>query len=478
MQETVRYQIQVRGKSLKDGDVLLSNHPQAGGSHLPDLTVITPVFVKGGSEPVFFVASRGHHADIGGISPGSMPPHSKSLSDEGAAFKSFLLVDGGVFNESAIIKELTTPIGNASCGTRNLADNISDLKAQIAANHKGIDLVRELIDIYSLRVVQAFMNHIQKNASECVRDMLKEIALNTKQRTGNTILNAEEFMDDGSPIKLLITINENDGTAVFDFTGTGYEVYGNCNAPRAITLSAIIYCLRSMVGYEIPLNQGCLSPISVIIPKNSILDPSEGAAVVGGNVLTSQRIVDTILKAFKVCSASCGCMNNITIGDEKWGYYETVGGRFKKLLSCSVLYLNIYFLGGSGAGPNWNGTSGVHTHMTNTRITDLEILEQRYPIVLKKFCLRTDKSGGDGIFKGGEGVHRELLFRKPVTLSVLTERRAIPNYGLEGGEPGKVGLNLLIKGERIINLGGKTAIDVESGDVFSMRTPGRSKNYV
>lgn len=333
-------------------------------------------------------------------------------------------------------------------GTRNLADNISDLKAQIAANHKGIELVRELINVYGLRVVQAFMNHIQQNASECVRDMLKEIAADAQKRTGSAVLYAKEFMDDGSPIVLTVKINGTDGTAVFDFTGTGYEVYGNCNAPRAITLSAIIYCLRAMVGYDIPLNQGCLSPISVIVPKNSILDPSDGAAVVGGNVLTSQRVVDTILKAFSVCSASSGCMNNITIGNHKWG---------------------------SGAGPTWNGSSGVHTHMTNTRITDLEIMEQRYPIVLQKFSLRTDESGGDGYFKGGEGVHRELMFRKPVTLSVLTERRAIRNYGLEGGEPGKLGLNLLKKPDgRIVNLGGKTAIDVEAGDVFSMLTPGKT----
>lgn len=318
--------------------------------------------------------------------------------------------------------------------------------------------MRELIGVYGLPVVQAFMNHIQQNASECVRDMLKEIAADALKRTGKSVLHARELMDDGTPIELTVTINEASGSAVFDFTGTGHEVYGNCNAPRAITLSAIIYCLRSMVGYEIPLNQGCLNPITVIIPKNSILDPSDGAAVVGGNVLTSQRVVDTILKAFSVCSASCGCMNNITIGDEKWGYYETVGG-------------------GSGAGPTWNGTSGVHTHMTNTRITDLEIMEQRYPIVLQKFSLRTDNSGGDGYFKGGEGVQRELLFRKPVTLSVLTERRAIHNYGLEGGQPGKVGLNLLKKHDgRVINLGGKTAIDVEAGDVFSMLTPGEVEN--
>lgn len=453
MQETVRYQIIVRGESLKDGDVILSNHPQAGGSHLPDLTVITPVFYPNVSKPVFFVASRGHHADIGGISPGSMPPHSKSLSEEGAAFKSFMLVNEGIFNEKGIIDELT------KAGSRNLADNISDLKAQIAANHKGIQLVRELIDIYGLEVVQAFMNYIQQNAAECVRDMLKEIALDTKNRTGQSILNATEFMDDGTPITLTISIDEKNGTAVFDFTGTGYEVYGNCNAPKAIVMSAIIYCLRCMVGFDIPLNQGCLTPINVIVPENSILNPSEGAAVVGGNVLTSQRIVDVILKAFKVCSASSGCMNNITIGDQTWGYYETVGG-------------------GSGAGPTWSGTSGVHTHMTNTRITDLEIMEQRYPMILKSFCLRNDNSGGDGFYKGGDGVMRELMFRRPVMLSVLTERRAIKNYGLEGGESGKLGLNLLKKRDgRIINLGGKTAVEVEAGDVYSMLTPGNI-NYL
>ncbi len=281
-----------------------------------------------------------------------MPPHSKSLSEEGAAFKSFMLVNQGVFNEKGITEEFT------KAKSRNLADNISDLKAQIAANHKGIQLVRELIDAYGLNVVQAFMNYIQQNAAECVRDMLKEIAADAKRRTGDSVLKAIEYMDDGSPIALSILIDEKNGTAVFDFSGSGHEVYGNCNAPKAIVMSAIIYCLRCMIGFDIPLNQGCLNPIQVIVPDNSILNPTEGAAVVGGNVLTSQRIVDVILKAFKVCSASSGCMNNITIGDKNWGYYETVGG-------------------GSGAGPGWNGISAVHTHMTNTRITDLEIIEQR-----------------------------------------------------------------------------------------------------
>jgi len=254
--------------------------------------------------------------------------------------------------------------------------------------------------------------------------------------------------------KFKVTIDEQQGSAVCDFTGSGYEVWGNCNAPRAVTLSALIYCLRCMVKHDIPLNQGCLAPIKTIIPKNSILDPSEGAAVVGGNVLTSQRIVDVVLKAFRVCAASQGCMNNITIGDESWGYYETVAG-------------------GSGAGPDWHGIGGVHTHMTNTRITDPEILELRYPIILNRFCLRDDKSGGSGTYKGGEGVHRELLFRKPVTLSVLTERRTLQPYGMAGGQPGKRGENLLFKTDgRIVNLGSKTAVDIETGEIFSMKTPG------
>lgn len=455
MQEAVQYQLRFRGETLKRGDVILSNHPQAGGSHLPDLTVITPVFNEGSAKPVFFVASRGHHADIGGITPGSMPPHSTSLAQEGAAFMSFLLVENDEFQEEAVSKHLKTASPAAgSVGTRNLSDNISDLKAQVAANHKGIQLVSELIEVYGLHVVQAYMNYIQQNAELAVRDMLKEIAKNTQARTGQTVLEAEQHMDDGSPIKLRVTIDLSTGSALCDFTGTGSEVWGNCNAPRAITLSALIYCLRCMVGHDVPLNQGCLNPIRVIIPKNSILDPSPDAAVVGGNVQTSQRIVDTVLLAFQVCAASQGCMNNITIGDESWGYYETVAG-------------------GSGAGPDWNGTGGVHTHMTNTRITDPEILENRYPIILNKFCLREDQSGGRGRFVGGEGVQRELLFRKPVTVSVLTERRVLQPYGMHGGEPGKRGENYLIRsnGKRIY-LGGKTAVSVEVGDCFSMLTPG------
>ncbi|XP_056627457.1 5-oxoprolinase [Triplophysa dalaica] len=454
MQETVQYQIRAAGGSMVEGDVILSNHPCAGGSHLPDLTVITPVFRGGVSAPVFFVASRGHHADIGGITPGSMPPHSTTLQQEGAVFTSFKLVMGGVFQEEAVTEALMAPAQYPGCsGTRNLRDNLSDLRAQVAANQRGCQLVGELIDSYGLEVVQAYMGYIQSNAELAVRDMLRDFARRRRQETGSLEVEAEDQMDDGTPIKLEVQINEELGSAVFDFTGTGVEVWGNCNAPRAITLSALIYCVRCMVGQDIPLNQGCLTPVKVIIPPGSILQPSLNAAVVGGNVLTSQRVVDVIFKAFQVCAASQGCMNNVSFGCEKSGYYETVAG-------------------GAGAGPGWNGRSGVHSHMTNTRITDPEILEKRYPVVLEQFSLRSG-SGGSGLYRGGDGVIRKLLFRRPVVLSVLSERRSTQPYGLHGGANGAPGLNLLHKTDnRVLNLGGKNSVSLEPGDMFSLFTPG------
>ncbi|XP_043474758.1 5-oxoprolinase [Leptopilina heterotoma] len=454
MQETVQYQIKYFNGVFNQGDVILANHPSAGGSHLPDLTVITPVFYRSVPNPVFFVASRGHHADIGGITPGSMPPHSTKLEQEGAAFKSFLLVHNGVFQEANLIEALMAP-GKipGSSGTRNLSDNLSDLKAQIAANQKGSHLVIELIDIYGLEVVQAYMGHIQHNAEVAVREMLKYIGKQIYESTGSTKVNAIDYLDDGSAIKMCLDIDIHNGEAVCDFTGTGCEVWGNWNAPRAITISALIYCLRCIVGRDIPLNQGCLKPVKIIIPRGSLLDPSDEAAVVGGNVLTSQRIVDVVLQGFGVCAASQGCMNNITLGTEEWGYYETVAG-------------------GSGAGPTWNGRSGVHTHMTNTRITDPEILEIRYPIILTKFSLRSG-SGGRGAFHGGDGVIRQLMFRAPMTLSVLTERRVFNPPGSNGGLSGARGKNTLIKANgRIINLGAKTAVPVTNGDIFILETPG------
>lgn len=384
-----------------------------------------------------------------------MPPHSTSLAQEGAAFTSFLLVENDRFQEAAVSEHLSTPSPAAgSVGTRNLSDNLSDLRAQVAANHKGIQLVTELIDAYGLRVVQAYMLYIQQNAELAVRDMLREIARKNALAGRPATLHAVQHMDDGAPIRLSVHIDAASGSAVADFAGSSAEVWGNCNAPRAITLSALIYCLRCMVGHDVPLNQGCLRPLEIRIPGGSILDPSEGAAVVGGNVQTSQRIVDTVLQAFGWCAASQGCMNNVTLGTERWGYYETVAG-------------------GSGAGPGWHGTGGVHTHMTNTRITDPEILETRYPLVLKRFSLRRDASGGRGRWRGGEGVERELWFRCEMMLSVLTERRVLRPYGMAGGADGKCGENYLRRADgRVVRLGGKTAVRVLAGDSFRMLTPG------
>lgn len=470
-----------RGK-LKKGDVLVSNHPMFGGTHLPDITVITPAF--SGDNIVFYVASRAHHADIGGILPGSMPPHSRELFQEGAAIKSEKLVSQGRFNEERITELLLTePAQHPGCsGTRCLADNINDLKAQVAANQKGINLISSLIGDYGEDVVQFYMHNIQDNAELSVRNLLRDVSKRFEGRD----LSATDYMDDGSPIKLKITIDADKGEAVFDFTGTGPEVYGNINAPRAVTYSAIIYCLRCLISEDIPLNQGCLAPVKVIIPPKSFLSPSGSAAVVGGNVLTSQRVTDVILKAFQACAASQGDCNNLTFGfggnvsgEEEvkgFGYYETIAG-------------------GSGAGSHWDGTSGVHTHMTNTRITDSEVFERRYPVILREFSLR-EGSGGQGQHRGGDGVVRDIEFRIPVQVSILSERRVYHPYGLEGGEDAQCGHNIWVRGVpklegsdadvegekastsssdeeiRYINLGGKNTASMQAGDRIIINTPG------
>jgi 5-oxoprolinase (ATP-hydrolysing) len=399
MSDAVRYQRKYWGDNILEGDVLVSNHPQlAGGSHLPDITVITPIFIEG--KVAFLVASRGHHADVGGIAPGSMPPLSKTLVEEGAAIIAFKLVEHGVFQEEGISDLLNAPgklAGNF--GTRNLSDNISDLKAQVAANRKGAALMHELVAEYGLNVVQAYMVHIQSCAESSVREMLRSFSLQEGMKEKDSVT-AEDFLDDGTPIKLTVHIDRAEGSALFDFTGTGPEIYGNLNAPPAVTASAIIYCLRCLLPTtDIPLNQGCLAPIEIRIPKNTILNPSSEAAVVGGNVTTSQRVTDVVLKAFKACAASQGCMNNLTFGDATMGYYETIAG-------------------GAGAGPTWHGCSAVHTHMTNTRITDPEILERRYPVILREFAVRKD-SGGQGCFRGGDGAVRQMEFTKVITSRTL-----------------------------------------------------------
>ncbi|MEN8200046.1 MAG: hydantoinase B/oxoprolinase family protein, partial [Thermodesulfobacteriota bacterium] len=314
------------------------------------------------------------------------------------------------------------------------------------------DLILEMVEYHGLEVVQAYMMHVQETAEEAVRESLCTVSRRQGLSERDTIT-ATEYLDDGSPIKLALTIDRSDGSAVFDFRGTGAELWGNLNAPRAVTQSAILYSLRCLVEKDIPLNHGCLIPIELIIPEGCLLDPSPEAAVVGGNVLTSQRVVDVVLKAFGVAAGSQGCMNNFTFGNDRFGYYETIGG-------------------GAGAGPDWHGQSGVHTHMTNTRITDPEILERRYPVMLHEFSIRQG-SGGKGEFRGGDGLVRELEFLEPLNVAILSERRVFSPYGLGGGQAGKRGENIFIrKGGHRLNLGGKNEILAKAGDAIRILTPG------
>lgn len=461
------------------GDVVLTNHPVAGGSHLPDMTCITPVFAPDRDEIIFFTASRGHHADIGGILPGSMPPTSKTLFEEGAQIRSFKIVSQGVYDREGLVRLLVEdPARYPGCsGTRCFHDVESDLQAQIAANHKGIQLINDLVSEWGLVTVQDYMLHIRDNAELSVRNLLRRVA--REQRSHE--LYAIDYMDDGTPINLRVTIDADTGSALFDFEGTGPEVNANFNCPRSVVYSAIIYALRCMVSDDIPLNQGCLAPIDVRIPEGSLLSPSDTAAVVGGNVLTSQRITDVVFKAFQAVAASQGDCNNLTFGTggndeqgrliEGFGYYETIAG-------------------GSGAGPSWHGTSGVHTHMTNTRITDPEIFERRYPVYLRQFGIR-EGSGGDGLFRGGDGVIRDIEFLEAgIQVSILSERRVFHPYGLQGGEEAQCGLNLWVKqrreedgdmtepnqdgivAPRVINMGGKATARFGAGDRIVIHTPG------
>ncbi|KAL0488429.1 5-oxoprolinase [Acrasis kona] len=445
MSEAVKFQISHLKSDWKSGQVIMSNHPCAGGTHLPDITVITPVFVN--DKPVFYVASRGHHADIGGISPGSMPPFSRRLDEEGMAVMSFKLVRSGEFQQDGIEQLL-----NRS-GARNIKDNVADLKAQVAANQKGIYLLQDLIKEYGLDVVHAYMIHVQNHAELAVRQMLKTVFEKRADGDGNfVVLRQEDYMDDGSVIQLKVNVYGDH--AEFDFAGTGAMVLGNTNAPKSITVSAILYCLRCMVKQDIPLNEGCLKPIRIKIPKYSLLDIGEesNVGVVGGNVLTSMRVTDVILKAFDACAASQGCMNNFTFGNEKMGYYETIAG-------------------GAGAGPTWQGCDSVQTHMTNTRITDVEILEKRYPVLLRQFAVRHG-SGGEGKFRGGHGVVREFEFLENLDVGILSERRVFSPFGMNGGGDGAKGENQLISGGLVHNLGGKNAFKVTAGDRVVIKSPG------
>lgn len=460
MSYAVRYQHELHRGALKPGDVLVSNHPESGGTHLPDITVITPVFESDDKTICFYTASRGHHMDIGGWKGTSMPPDSTELWQEGAAIKSFFLVKNNQLNEDGICELLLEPGKHRGCtGSRRLGDNLSDLKAQIAANTRGSSLIRALIDEYSKPVVHFYMEKIQQNAELAVRNYLKD----TLARFGSEPLVAEDYLDNGSKMKVKISIDD-EGTASFDFTGTSCEMYSNMNAPPAITYSALIYTLRLLIGRDIPLNQGCLGPTKVYIPKGTFLNPSEGPAVCCGNTLTSQRLVDLLLKAFSAAAGSQGCMNCFGFfggGDEKAGFGFNYGETI---------------CGGEGATPISNGASGVHTHMTNTRTTDVEILEKRYPIILREFSIRNG-SGGQGKFNGGCGIVRDWECRVPLTFTMISERRVHRPYGMEGGEPGEAGANYWVRPlpdgtYRWLSIGSRGQVDLQPGDRFVVHTPG------
>ncbi|RFU29724.1 hypothetical protein B7463_g6599, partial [Scytalidium lignicola] len=465
MEYAVRYQHEKYSKVLKPGDHLCTNHPLAGGTHLPDITIITPIWDAKGESIIFYVASRGHHAEIGGTHPGSMPSDSRMLYEEGAMTMSFKLVSEGHFDEERVRKFLyDEPASYPGCsGTRTYNDNVSDLKAAIAANQKGAQLIDTLVGEYTLPVVHFYMDAIKDNAEVAVRQFLKQVG----RQTDGKPLRFSDFMDDGTEIKLEVRIDAATGFAEFDFTGTGRETFNCLNAPKAIAHSAIIYCLRALINVDIPLNQGCLAPIDVIIPEGTLLNPSGYAAVCAGNPITSQRITDVVLGAFSACAASQGCCNIISFG---------MGGRDANGNEIPGFGVGETICGGSGAGPTWHGTSGVHVHMTNTRITDPEIYELRYPIILRKFAIRPG-SGGKGLYHGGDGVVREIEFRVPLSVSMLSERRVTRPYGMAGGEAGQPGLNLYIKKEldgveREINIGGKMELIAQPGERIVIHTPG------
>lgn len=439
MSATVKRMLSLFEGAIDAGDVFVSNAPFEGGSHLPDITVISP-YVEAGRVR-FITASRGHHADIGGSVPGSMPPHSRRLDEEGAVIRMQKLVTGGRFEIENISEILQRS------GARRLEENLADLRAQAAANRRGIDLILQACAQYGGEVVEAYMDHLLRVSAEVLRARLKVLAAEQ-----GTALMASDNMDDGSAVCLELHLDPEHGEAIFDFSGSADQVEGNQNAPAAITHSAVIYALRTLIAEPLPLNGGFLQPIRIRLRKGSLLNPDENAAVVGGNVTTSQRIVDVILYAFGAAANSAGCMNNLTFGNDRFGYYETIGG-------------------GAGAVAGFAGASGVHTHMTNTRITDPEILEQRYPVVLERFALRRG-SGGKGAFPGGDGLIRRIRFLEKMRVSLLTERRLRSPGGVAGGGDALPGANRLIRGDEVIMLGGKDTIEAEAGDVIEVATPG------
>jgi 5-oxoprolinase (ATP-hydrolysing) len=439
MSASVHSLINAVGKNLTKGDVYASNNPYNGGTHLPDITVITPVFNQTGTRILFYVASRGHHADIGGITPGSMPPNSHNITEEGILIDNFQLIKQGEFQEIALRELLSNNVYLA----RNLDQNIADLIAQVNANAKGVEELQRIVEHYGLFIVQAYMNFVQDHAEESVRRAI-------------AVLTAGEFcyvMDRGEKIQVKITIDYHHRSATIDFTGTSEQLNSNLNAPVAVCQAAVLYVFRTLVDENIPLNHGCLKPLTLIIPEGSMLNPSYPAAIVAGNVETSQAIVNALYGALGVMAASQGTMNNFTFGNEKYQYYETI-------------------CGGSGAGATFAGTSAVQTQMTNSRLTDPEVLEWRFPVLLESFEIRSH-SGGLGQFNGGDGVIRKIRFLEPMTANILSGNRIIAPFGINGGRSGQVGHNYLIRQDGSLEeLGAIASVDMEAGDTFVIETPG------
>ncbi|WP_288902208.1 hydantoinase B/oxoprolinase family protein [uncultured Sneathiella sp.] len=438
MSESIKAVITKHKETMKAGDVFVLNAPYNGGTHLPDVTVITPVFDLAGKDVLFYVASRGHHADIGGTTPGSMPPDSRTVEEEGVILDNVLLVDGGKLLEDEIVDILKS----GKYPSRNTDQNMADLKAQIAACEKGIQELRRMVDHFGLEVVHAYMGHVQDNAEESVRrvlDVLKDGSFSYA-------------LDDGYEIKVKISINKEARTARIDFTGTSGQHPTNYNAPRAVTTAAVLYVFRCLVESDIPLNAGCLKPLEIIVPERSMLSPEYPAAVVAGNVETSQCITDCLFGALGVMAAAQGTMNNFTFGNATYQYYETI-------------------CGGSGAGPNFDGTSAVHTHMTNSRLTDPEVLEWRFPVTLESFEIRRG-SGGKGTHKGGDGTLRKIRFHEPMSAALLSSHRVVAPFGLKGGADGEVGKQWVIRTNGEIEyLEGRDKTEMAANDIFVIQTP-------
>jgi len=427
------------GRGMKRGDVYMLNAPYNGGTHLPDITVIMPVFLEADETPAFFVAARGHHADVGGITPGSMPPTSKTVEDEGVLIDDFLLIDAGTLRDA----ETRALFASGRHPSRNVDQNMADLKAQVASCARGADELARMVGEFGREVVAAYMGHIQDNAEEAVRRAIAAL------KPGAFALE----MDDGAIIRVRIDVDTAARSAVVAFTGTSEQRPNNFNAPLSITRAATLYVFRTLVDDAIPLNEGCLKPVRLIVPEGSMLNPRYPAAVVAGNVETSQAVVDTLYGALGVLAASQGTMNNFTFGDATRQYYETIAG-------------------GSGAGPGFDGTAAVQTHMTNSRLTDPEVLETRFPVLLEEFSIRHG-SGGAGANRGGDGAVRRVRFLEPLTAAILSNHRRTPPFGANGGAPGAVGVNRVERGNGTVEpLSATAEVEMQTGDVFVIETPG------